>query len=82
MQRRPSSKYSKRPAFGRKKRCRLCGEHRTEIDYKDLPLVQRYCRQGSKILARKRTGACAKHQRMVKRAIKLARFMALLPYVT
>ncbi len=51
------------------------------IDYKDVRALQRLTTPQGKIFSRKRSGTCATHQRQVKRAIKRARFMALLPYV-
>ncbi|HHZ01087.1 MAG TPA: 30S ribosomal protein S18 [Sedimentibacter sp.] len=68
----------KRP---RKKVCQFCQEKATHIDYKDLSKLKKYTTERGKILPRRITGACAKHQRMVTRAIKRARSIALLPYV-
>ncbi|MDF2617003.1 MAG: rpsR [Sedimentibacter sp.] len=51
------------------------------IDYKDLGKLKKYTTERGKILPRRITGACAKHQRMVTRAIKRARTIALMPYV-
>ena len=50
------------------------------IDYKDIGLLQEYVSHHGRILARRKTGTCAKHQRLVTRAIKRARHVALLPY--
>ncbi len=65
----------------RKKVCQFCQEKTTHIDYKDLGRLKKYTTERGKILPRRITGACAKHQRMVTRAIKRARSIALLPYV-
>ena len=65
----------------RKKVCQFCQEKTTHIDYKDLGKLKKYTTERGKILPRRITGACAKHQRMVTRAIKRARTIALLPYV-
>lgn len=65
----------------RKKVCQCCQEKITYIDYKDLARLKKYTTERGKILPRRITGACAKHQRMVTRAIKRARSIALLPYV-
>jgi small subunit ribosomal protein S18 len=65
----------------RKKVCQFCQEKTTYIDYKDLGKLKKYTTERGKILPRRITGACAKHQRMVTRAIKKARSIALLPYV-
>ncbi len=62
------------------KKCRFCRMNVDEIDYKDLADIQKLVASQGKMLSRKRTGNCAKHQRSTKRAIKRARFMALLPY--
>ena len=65
-----------------KKACRFCSEHVEHIDYKDLDRIGRYVTERGKILPSRLTGTCAKHQRVLTRAIKRARFMALLPYVS
>jgi small subunit ribosomal protein S18 len=68
---------------GRKKKvCQFCREKTTFIDYKDVGLLRKYVSDRGKIRARRTTGACAKHQREVATAVKNAREMALLPYVT
>jgi small subunit ribosomal protein S18 len=59
--------------------CPFCKE-KIEIDYKDISRLQRYISSRAKIEGRRRTGACAKHQRRLALAIKRARFLALLPY--
>lgn len=61
------------------KACPFCKE-KIEIDYKDTARLQRYMSSRAMIEGRRRTGACAKHQRQLARAIKRARFLALLPY--
>ncbi len=65
-----------------KKPCRFCSEKVRHIDYKDLDRIGRYVTDRGKILPSRLTGTCAKHQRVLTRAIKRARFMALLPYVS
>ncbi len=65
-----------------KKVCRLCTEKVDLVDYKDLDRIGRYVTERGKILPSRLTGTCAKHQRVLTRAIKRARFMAFLPYVT
>lgn len=75
-----NDKYNKRRP--RKKVCQFCAEKATNIDYKDLAKLKKYITERGKILPRRITGACAKHQRMVTRAIKRARAIALLPYTT
>ncbi|MCK4908621.1 MAG: 30S ribosomal protein S18 [Planctomycetes bacterium] len=71
-------KYQK---FHKVKKCRFCQQKIDLIDYKDVATIQKYCNQQGKISSRKRTGCCAKHQRMITQAIKQSRFMALMPYI-
>ncbi|MBQ7034830.1 MAG: 30S ribosomal protein S18, partial [Clostridia bacterium] len=54
----------------------------TEIDYKDIGKLRKYISERAKILPRRVTGTCAKHQRQLTTAIKRARVVALLPYVS
>ncbi len=61
-------------------RCRFTRAGVKRIDYKDLVTLQRLMTAQGKILSRRRTGIAARYQRMVKKAIKRARYMALLPY--
>ncbi len=63
-----------------KKSCFFCSNKINAIDYKDTLLLRRFMSSQAKIISPKRTGNCAKHQRMVSRAIKRARTMALLSY--
>jgi small subunit ribosomal protein S18 len=65
----------------RKKVCRLCEEKITDLDYKDVKRVERLVSERGKILSRRITGACAKHQRKIEEVVKIARFLALVPYV-
>ena len=71
---------SKGKTYFRKKVCRFCA-NKTKIDYKDADALRRYMTERGKILPRRITGTCAKHQREVARAIKRARSICLLPYV-
>ena len=64
----------------RKKVCLLCGDKNGEIDYKDVNKLKRYVSERGKILPRRITGNCAKHQRALTVAIKRARHIALMPY--
>lgn len=66
----------------RKKVCVFCEEHSGPIDYKDVAKLRKFISERSKILPRRVTGTCAKHQREVNIAIKRARHMALIPFVT
>lgn len=67
--------------FNEKSRCRFCRENIEDIDYKDIQTLQKLCTAQQKLFSRKRSGNCAKHQRKAKRAIKRARYLALMPYV-
>ena len=71
---------SKGKAYFRKKVCRFCA-NKAKIDYKDADSLRRYMTERGKILPRRITGTCAKHQREVAKAIKRARSISLLPYV-
>ncbi|AMB99327.1 30S ribosomal protein S18 [Aerococcus urinaehominis] len=64
----------------RRKVCHFCANHIDHIDYKDTDLLSRYVSEKGKILPRRVTGTCAKHQRPLTTAIKRARIMALLPF--
>ena len=65
---------------GRKKVCSFCVDRVESIDYKDYPKLRRYISERSKILPRRVTGTCARHQRELTAAIKRARHLALLPF--
>ena len=69
---------------GRKRRkvCQFCVDKSQNIDYKDTAKLRRFISERSKILPRRTTGTCAQHQRQLMIAIKRARQIALLPYVT
>ncbi|MCQ2513691.1 MAG: 30S ribosomal protein S18 [Ruminococcus sp.] len=64
----------------RKKVCGFCVDKVENIDYKDIARLRRYMSERGKILPRRVTGTCAKHQRDLTVAIKRARHLALLPY--
>ena len=66
----------------RKKVCYFCANHVDYIDYKDVELLKRYISEKGKILPRRVTGTCAKHQRTLTVAIKRARILGLLPFTT
>ena len=70
----------RRPMRRRKKVCVFCGKDNV-IDYKDTAKLKRYVSERGKILPRRITGNCAKHQRALTVAIKRARHVALMPYV-
>ena len=67
---------------GRKKVCHFCVDRIDEIDYKDTARLRKYISERAKILPRRVTGTCAAHQRKLTVAIKRARYIALLPYVS
>ena len=65
----------RRPKF-----CYYCVEKQEHVDYKDVDKLKKYISERGKIIPRRVTGNCAKHQRLLTEAIKRARYMALLPY--
>ncbi len=71
---------AKGKTYFRKKVCRFCA-NKAKIDYKDADALRRYMTERGKILPRRITGTCAKHQREVAKAIKRARSISLLPFV-
>ena len=71
-----------RPNHKRKKICVFCAEKVDYIDYKDAPRLRKFISERGKILPRRISGTCAKHQRDLNTAIKRARQVALLPYVS
>ena len=66
----------------RRKVCQFCVEKVQHIDYKDVTRLRRFTSERGKILPRRMTGTCAKHQRQLSTAIKRARIIALMPYVS
>ncbi len=64
----------------RRKVCRLCAEHIDLVDYKQAQIVKTFCTDTGKILSRRITGACAKHQRQIMRAVKINRNLSLMSY--
>lgn len=71
-----------RPHRGRKKVCSFCVDRIDYIDYKDISRLRKYTSERAKIIPRRVTGTCAKHQRELTIAIKRARHLALLAYVS
>jgi small subunit ribosomal protein S18 len=74
---RPRRDYRRRP---KRKVCSFCAEKATSIDYKDVNRLRRFVTERGKILPRRVSGNCARHQRALAVAIKRARELALLPY--
>ncbi len=66
--------------FRRRKFCRFSAEGAEVIDYKDIPMLKNYVTESGKIVPSRITGTSAKYQRQLGRAIKRARYLALLPY--
>lgn len=71
-------KKFKKPS--KKKVCLFCQNKEEKIDYKDINKIKKYMTEKGKILPRRQTGVCARHQRELSLAIKRARVMALLPF--
>ena len=64
----------------RKKVCPLCADKNFELDYKNIEQLKKFINEKGKILPRRATGACAKHQREITTAVKRARHIAIIPY--
>ena len=77
---RPDGQMRRRPMRRRKKVCVFCADANKVIDYKDVNTLKKYVSERGKILPRRITGNCAKHQRALTVAIKRARHVALMPY--
>ena len=75
-------KWEKPRYVPRRKVCSFCKDKVTIIDYKDMLKLRQYVSGRGKIEPRRKTGTCAKHQRLLATAIKRARYLALLPYVS
>lgn len=74
--------FRQKRTYFRRKVCKLCLKKAQSVDYKDVELLKRFITERGKILPRRITGTCARHQRMLSRAIKRARMIALLPFVS
>ncbi len=74
---RPGGRFGPR----RPRNCAFCADKVKQVNYKDADMLRRYMTDQGKIRPRRQTGTCARHQRSLQRAIKNARFLALLPYV-
>ena len=72
----------RRPMFRRRKVCKFCADKIDDINYKDVKLIGPFVPERGKILPRRISGTCAMHQRKLQTAIKRARQIALIPYVT
>ncbi|MBW1866270.1 MAG: 30S ribosomal protein S18 [Deltaproteobacteria bacterium] len=78
---RTNTTRKKRKVFHRRKVCRFCADSSLVIDYKDAKTLKYFITERGKIIPRRISGSCAKHQRALTHAIKRARTIALLPYV-
>ncbi len=74
-------RMEKRSRKPRKKVCAFCMDKIENIDYKDVPRLRRFLSDRAKIVPRRVTGTCARHQRQLTVAVKRARHVAFLPYV-
>ena len=70
----------RRPMRRRRKVCAFCEDDKLVIDFRDVNILKKYISERGKILPRRITGNCAKHQRAITLAVKRARHIALLPY--
>ena len=75
-------KGQRRTLFRRRKVCKFCADKIDDINYKDVKLIGPFVPERGKILPRRISGTCAMHQRKLQIAIKRARQIALIPYVT
>ena len=67
--------------YHHRKSCQFCTDNVSEIDYKDIKLLNRFVTERGKMVPARVSATCAKHQRSVARAIKRARYLALMPFV-
>jgi small subunit ribosomal protein S18 len=77
---RPARGADRRERRAHRKSCRFCADKVTHIDYKEIGRIRMFISERGKIVPRRITGNCAKHQRALTNAIKRARVLALLPY--
>jgi small subunit ribosomal protein S18 len=70
------------PGSGRRKSCQFCKDKVEFVDYKDITTLRKFISERGKIRSRRITGACRRHQNQVATAVKRARELALLPYVS
>lgn len=76
-----SSGQARRKLYLKKKVCRFCVDKSLKLDYKEVETLRRFTTEGGKIIPKRISGNCSKHQRMLANEIKRARAIALLPYV-
>ena len=80
--REPRKAYGRGPRRAKRKVCAFCVDKATSIDYKDIGKLRKYVTERGKILPRRISGTCAKHQRQLTESVKRARNIALLPFTT
>jgi small subunit ribosomal protein S18 len=73
-------KGDKKRSVGRRKQCKFCGDNNLKIDYKDQALLKYFITDRGKLVPRRISGNCAKHQREIATAIRRARMIALMPF--
>jgi small subunit ribosomal protein S18 len=78
----PSGGYGGRRYVARPKICQFCADKNIKIDYKSSDMMRRFVTEEGKIRPRRQTGTCARHQRELASAVKRARHIALLPFVS
>ena len=81
MERERTERNDRRNRKSRKKVCAFCMDKIENIDYKDVPRLKRYLSDRAKIIPRRVTGTCARHQRQLTVAVKRVRLLAFVPYV-
>ncbi len=79
---RPAGRFAGRRNFSRRRVCRYCAEPKLTIDYKDAKALRPFLSERGKIVPRRLSGACAKHQRQISTAVKRARVLAIIPFST
>lgn len=81
---RPTRRREKKggPGGGRRKPCQHCRDKIEQVDYKDIASLRKFISEKGKIRSRRVTGSCRRHQNQIARAVKRARELALLPYVS
>ena len=77
----PKKRAVKKERRPKRKVCNFCAEKLNDINYKDAPRLRKYISERGKILPRRISGNCAKHQRVLTTAVKRARVIAFLPFV-
>jgi len=77
---RSRERKQRKKVFFRKKVCRFCADASMQIDYKDVRTLRYFITERGKIIPRRISGNCARHQRKITMAIKRARHLALMPY--